>query len=477
MSYHRVLSSADDRRSEGMVPVRMRNVQVVPAAIGVEQGDGYVLRPRPGVVARITPSAGALLRGLFGKKGFHSDRGYAAAGAALYSIGPGWSATLVGALAGTDTAQFEALYDDLVVLAGGALSTYDTTTYAAVTDPNAPSPGGSLCIFGARAVVHQDGTDINSWSSVTDATSWPALGFAAAEAQPDPIVGNVVIGTQMVSIGATSVQLFNAVGGADEDAIQVDQTFRRHVGALVRDTIAVADEGIFMVGSDRNLYLLAGLNPQRIINRALTKRLQSLTDIQVAALKGFVYKWREKTFYVLKMPDGPAMSYDVETNTFAEYSTFEAETFAFGYAIEMYGKWAVTGPGIDTIYTLDDNAHDDDGEPIECVFTVHVPTDGPTPITSITLDLKTYDVPLVDDAGDPYVPTARVRYYFDGGSLDSVTEWDDEREIVLAGAGEYTLPAPETRFGMAGARGFLMEVTITGPFGWTCGGVWVNEYP
>lgn len=479
MTYYGVPTNSDDRAKKGLVPVRLRNVMIRPTDGGSARGNGVAAVSRPGLVRRSTPNPGGNIRGLFSEPGVYGGDLFAVAGFALYRANIAWTMTSLGPVYGTDGALFDALLSSLALVANGHVFEYDGVSLAQVTDIHAPSPAETLSVLGARGVVSQRGTDILSWCAVANLMDWPALGFTSAELSADPIVATIVIGPNLIVLGAKTLQLVNSVGGNDEEAFQPDPTYLKHLGCLRRDTLALVDESPMFVGDDRVLYRLAGYQPERVINRALNERLAALSESQVDALRGFSYTWREKALYCLRMPDGgPSFEYDGELGVFYERTSFERDNYLPGMACDFNGDVVIAGPEDDGLYTFEDDAFDDDGEPIERIITFHVPVKGPVSIDSIVFDIKVLDQPLQDDDGEPYVPKMRTRYYFDGGSLDSVTEWDDERVVNLPAAGDYGIPEPETRFGLArGPAGFLIECIITDPVRFAFFGIWVNEYP
>lgn len=478
MSYYPIAANSDDRSGRSITPIRMRNVILTPLPGDAKRGARFAAVPRPGLVKRATPSPGSKIRGLFHQPGFHASALYAIASGTLYSLNSLWAATAIGAVTdSTRAAQLDALLSSLVMVSGGNIFNYDATTLTTVTDADAPSPAESLCIFGARAVVSQQYTDVDSWSELGNAINWPALGFASSEAKSDAIAANVTVGAVMLTLGAVTTQAFQAVGGPDESAIQVDPTYTTEIGLLTRDAMTVFDEGVFFIAQDkdgnRTPCMIADLQPRRIANPALCDRLAVLPDDQVARLRTFGVGWRERKIWVVRMPDGkPSLAYDLSTQTWAEWTSFESATLAMGFASAFGAQTAIADPDGDALYTLEDSAYDDDGSPIERLLTFHAPVRGPTPINSIALDIKCHGQPV------GAAPKARVRYYFDGGSLDSVTEWSDERTIDLPALGDYSIPAPEHKFGLARSpNGILIEIAITEPIGFTCYGIWINELP
>ena len=423
MTYYAVPTSADDRSNKALVPVRLRNVTIRPTAGGSHRGSGFAAVSRPGLVRRATPNPGNHVRGLFAEKGVHGGDLFTVAGFALYRVNIAWDTATLGSVFGTDAALFEALLSNLTMVANGSIFEYDGVSFTTVTDADAPSPAETLAIIGQRAVVSQRNTDIESWCAVADVTDWPALGFASAELSADPTVATVVIGPNLVILGANTLQIFNSVGGNDEEAFQPDPTYLKHLGCLRRDTLAVVDESPMFIGDDRVLYRLEAFQPQRVINRALNERLAALSESQVDQLRCFAYTWREKALYCIRMPDGgPSIEYDAELGVFYERTSFERDNYLPGFACDFNGSVVVAGPEDDGLYTFEDDAFEDDGEPIERVITFHVPVAGPLTINSIVFDIKCVDQPLQDDDGNDFAPKMMTSYYFDVVSLYSVTE-------------------------------------------------------
>jgi hypothetical protein len=471
MSYYAAPTNSDDRRAKRFTPIRLQNVMLVPMAEGAKSGAGYALVPRPGLSLRGRPMPGQRIRGIFAQEKFLGGKLFVLAGPTLYSIDQSFTASAIGPIEGEGPAQFASLLGALVIVAEGYVYNYDGVALTRATGASVPYPAETLSVLGSRAVTSVRDSDIVAWSATVDALTWPALAFASAEGRSDNVAALIAVGMQMLALGGETAQLFHAVGGADQEAIQIDPTFQRQIGCAARDTLCLVDETPIFVGHDRVPYMMRNFAPTRIVNRALTERLAALDLDGVAALRAFSFAWREKNFWLLRLPNGPAFAYDAETGRAADWASFGADSFALGFAARFNGETIVAGAMSDALHALDDAAADDAGTPRECVMAVHVPVRGPTPIDSITLDLRCHDQP------PERACRARVRYYFDGGNIDSVTAWNDERWIDLPPPGDYGVPPPETRFGLAGAGGFLIEVTITDPVGFAFAGIWVNELP
>ena len=66
-----------------------------------------------------------------------------------------------------------------------------------------------------------------------------------------------VVGTAMISGGSVTTQLFNAVGGPDESAIQVDPTYAREI---LSSTFGMGLDGVLNARMDRLQGIVNGID-------------------------------------------------------------------------------------------------------------------------------------------------------------------------------------------------------------------------
>jgi hypothetical protein len=476
-----VIASSDDRTARGCVPVVMRNCFLQPQAEGASKRTPFFVGPTPGLVARVVPSSGKNVRGLFCRPGVQSGNLFAACGDELHSINTDWVATDTGATLGGTTGRvlFDGLGANALALANNTLTVWNGTTPTNVnssTDPDFPSNAYTLASLADRALTSAQDSDQFDWSGVGDATSWPSTGFAASARLPDPIVSQIVLGGDLWHHGKNNAQVWRAVGGSDADAFDLLSSLVIDRGIIGRDAIAKLDSSAAWIGEDRVAYELNGYAPSRIVNRDLELALRALSDDAAANIACLAYSFGSHLTWLANLPDSRAFAFDMLTRKWHERTTFGQDGFAIRHYARFGDKHVVASDNSDAIYTWEDDVYSDAGTPIERVIMLHVPFQGRnTPVSNITLDMKTFGQPVT---GQGSAPVAMVSFSRTGGSLNSIPDFGIERMVSLGAAGQYGKRPTLWRLGAVNAAdGLLLRIRITDPVGFALSGVWVNELP
>ena len=210
-----------------------------PQPAGSAKRGPHFITPCMGRTSRVTPSSGALVRGLYSRPGVADGDLFVAAGTQLYRVSTAWAATALGPLQGAaGTVLFDNIGSNLIALAGGSIYQWDSTNGLRVsTDEDTPMNAYTLASLGDRALSSAEGSDQFDWSDTGSAVSWPASGFATSGRQPDEILNQTVLGGDLWHFGSNSTQLWRAVGGDDADAFDIlSVTLDR--GIIGRDAIA-----------------------------------------------------------------------------------------------------------------------------------------------------------------------------------------------------------------------------------------------
>ena len=474
--FYPIVSSSDDRRTKGCTPLVLRNCMVEPQPEGTAKRATYVITPTMGRVSRVTPSAGALIRGVFSRPGVQSGVLYAVAGSKVYQISSAWAATQVGAVDGSDTVLFDSLGANVALNAAGSIYQYDGVNFQAALDADCPANAYTLASLGERLLTSARYSDTFDWSSVGDGLDWPASGFAASARMPDEIRKQAVIGGELWHFGAATAQPWRAVGGDDADAFDILSVVIDR-GIAGREAGAQVDSSFMWVGDDRVLYMLNGYTPTRIVNREIEQALAALTEAEFSALQCFAYMQGSHLTWVLRMPTGKAFAYDLMTESWSERTTWGASRFAPCYYTYFHaaGKHVVASDESDTIYSWEPDTFSDAGGAHERIFTLHIPVAQRTIVSSLCLDLVALDQPLT---GTGSAPVAQVTIYKDGGHWDSLQTHGMERMVSLGVRGQFNLRPMLWRLGMVNAAdGLIVKVRITDPINFAASGVWINENP
>lgn len=479
MAFFPILTSSDERGERGAVALAMQNVTIEPAPAEAAKRTPFFIAPTPGLLHRITPSSGNNIRGLYCKPGVRDGNLIAAAGRRLFSISPDFVGTDINGefLTGSSgRVLFDNLGSNLFALANNDGFYWDGATVTQVTDADFPPGAHTLASLADRILSSTQGSDQFDWSSVGNALTWPALGFASSARQPDEIRSQIVLGGDLWHFGATTAQVWRAVGGDDEDAFDLLASLVIDRGIITRDAIAKLDSSAMWIGEDRVGYRLNGYAPERVVNRDLELRLAALSDQDILRVFCLGYLDGSHLTCLINVPGAPAYEYDLLMEKWRRRATFGQSGFQIAHYARFGGHHMVASASSDKIWSWESATYSDDGTAIERVITVHVPFQGAnTPVSILVLDMKTFGQPLTGQGSDP---VAMISFSRTGGTIESIPDFGIERMVKLGQAGNYRKRPMLTRLGaVSGADGFLMKIRITDPVGFNLSGVWVNEIP
>ncbi len=151
-----------------------------------------------------------------------------------------------------------------------------------------------------------------------------ALGFSSAEHSPDDISVLKRLGDELWFFGqgrSTEVHIPTGVS---------DLPFRRvngrlyDIGCANRHTLTGTDNSLFWVGTDGKVYR-ADASPQRISDHGIEEALRRNNDN--TNLSAWAFAIDGHTFYLLTIGTIGTFVYDVESSTWAQWSTYGRETW------------------------------------------------------------------------------------------------------------------------------------------------------
>ena len=138
---------------------------------------------------------------------------YCVSGSGLYQVSSGWAATLLGTLStsGGPVAMMDGTEQIVVVDGSGSAYVWNFSTSAFST---------VALGFNADTLFSQDGfflanqTGTSTWwqSNLNDGSTWNALNFSSASAQPDPIVGGIDINREAWLMKANGIEIWYNAG-------------------------------------------------------------------------------------------------------------------------------------------------------------------------------------------------------------------------------------------------------------------------
>ena len=255
---------------------------------------------------------------------------FAVSGNTLYKITTNWTATAIGAVAGTGPVSMSDNGTQLFVAANGPSYIYNTSTnvFAQITDPDFP---------GAVTVGYLDGYFVFNppdsqqvWvTSLLDGFSVDPLDFASAEGSPDGLVALIVDHRETWLFGTNSVEVWYDAGTADFPLQRIQGAFNE-IGCAAAYSVAKLDNGLFWLGSDARgrgiVYRANGYNGQRISTHAVEWHIQQYGNLSDAI--GYTYQQDGHAFYVLIFPSADTTwVYDVATQAWHERAGWDNGDF------------------------------------------------------------------------------------------------------------------------------------------------------
>lgn len=236
----------------------------------------------------------------------------------LFRIDSSKTATLIGSVPGNGNVDIDNNASVITVVNEPYAYTYDGTTFAQITDTDFTSRGSGDVEFLDDYMLHREpdtgrffGADLSS------ATSFDALNFATAEAQPDDTVGMKVDHRQLILFGARTVELWENTG-ASGFPFQRAINGLLEIGCLNGRTVAKLDNSVYWLADDFTVRKLDGITPVRVSQHAVE---QQIRNRQIETAKGFTYKYAGHFYYVLWFSDATFV-YDVTTGLWHERNTY-----------------------------------------------------------------------------------------------------------------------------------------------------------
>ena len=141
-------------------------------------------------------------------------------------------------------------------------------------------------------------------SSLNDGLSYNALDFGTAEADPDDIVAPVVLRNQLFIGGASTMEAFQNIGGADFPFQRTGLFIQKGVSAPF--TVIEANDAVFFVGGGKNespaIWALRGNAVEKISTVAIDTLLQGFSDTELSQALTYAYAQKGSYFVCFSLP-------------------------------------------------------------------------------------------------------------------------------------------------------------------------------
>lgn len=382
---------------------------------------------------------------LYANRGAHVMAGapYFVNGTTLYRLESDDTLTSLGTITGSGRVSMATNGTQLLILVPGSTGYVFTTgpdTLTTISDTDFTANGNP------QAVVYIDGyfcftTDSKKViiSALNDGTSYDALDFGSAEANPDGTVAPFVFDNRLFVGGERTIEGFSNVGGSGFP-FQRSGLFLNK-GIISPFAIGVTDTTFVFLGAGENegpaIWALEGNGAVRISTKAIEAILERLTPAELSAVFCLAYAQGGHYFVSFALPD-TALVYDSTTQRWHERksvvtfvdSTSETQRWRANSIAQAYGS-LYCGDSIDgRIGRLDLDVYQEYGTRIQRVAATQPFQNNMRPIFVPYMELTVESG--VGDAStpDPQIVMERSK---DGGKT-----WSYPRPRSMGALGEYS---------------------------------------
>lgn len=458
-------------------------MRVTPPLLGGHHQDGAseinnqqlvnweVHEERPGGVGRLSlkPSAGLTLLTTQGNGPCRShavkfqDKSYWVSGSQLFSIDENWDVVLIGSLASASSwCVLAAGRDYLMVVDGTDGYTWNGSAFATVSDGDFPTAPTWVVQTDGTFYVNDATTDrvyASDFSTGSEnPTTWAALDYVVAEADPDDVVAMARTFDNVYFIGSRTTQIYYKSGNADfplslssngvlefgtDAPASVDTAKNGSIFMLARTT----DGGIDIVRVD-------GFQVESIVEPDMLDAFEAYERLDDA--EGFAYTQGQHTYYELTFPtESVTWVYATKTREWHQRQSYGLTRHRVRGHGFFNGRHLVGDYENGNLYYLDPTSYTENGYTIiRTRVTALVNKDGkPLECNELEVHFKR-GVGLVTGQGSD--PEAMLRYSIDGGQT-----WSNTMRRSMGQIGDTVRRAVWDRLGQGFS--FMFEISVSDP--------------
>lgn len=373
-------------------------------------------------------------------------------GSKLIQIDSGNAATVIGTLnTSSGWCILAAGRSYLMIVDGKDGYTYDGATFAEITDADFPSNPSHCSYLNDRFITNKGFSDEFYISAVEDPTSWAALDFASAEANPDNILAHASTNRDLYLIGENTAQPFYSSGNADFPYDPYQQVIE--VGIAAKYSLAKGAAGLFWLASndegDAFVVKVVGFQATVISDPEMNWQINQLVDVTDAV--GSLFRHNGRTWYELTFTSSDiTYVFDVDTGSAhrrKSYNMGRHRASGFGY----FNNKVLCGDYTNNnFYELSYDTYTDNGDIIERIRrtqVIHVNQQDMI-FHELVLDMQTG---VGISGGDE--PFMQMRYSDDGYT------WSNWLSSSIGKIGEYSVRAHWNKLGVSNNRTFEFRQT------------------
>lgn len=242
-----------------------------------------------------------------------------------------------------------------------------TSAFARITDTGFPVNPLTVMFLAGRFVVNAQQTGQFNWSDIYNGLSWPALNFATAETSSDPLIAVWQSNGQAVLFGSRTTEFFGVGTSIDLPYASISGTASQW-GLAATWSVARYDNSLACLMRGRmGQVMIAKLNgyvPQRLSNPDIETIINGYSTVNDAV--AYSYMIGGHNMYVINFPTaGFTWMLDGFTQVWTCLQSHILTRYIgqLGFSFLTYTIVSDYRNGL--LYSLTDQAYDDNGAPIE----------------------------------------------------------------------------------------------------------------
>jgi hypothetical protein len=344
---------------------------------------------------------------------------YIISGDKAYSVTSSYVVTeLTGTVGGSGPvfmARNMAATPDVLIVHSAGMSQINTgaASVSDFSDGDLPAVNSICWIDGYFIVTSAAG---KAYQSGINATTFSSVDFTTAEADPDGLYRAVALGSDLLLMGAASIEFYGNAGNATGFAFSRGPV----IPVGLKGPYAVAgfetgfSDNLIYVANDNTVRKQEGYTPTKISTPELERFIEAVTD--VTTLEASVFVAAGHAYWVLTGPDWTWV-YDVSTGNWHERASYGEERWRGRFGVNAWDKWFVFDRDSEKVFQVSATVKREDDQPLlwelHSVQAHRFP--GKAFIKRASFDFVTG---VGIDAGiDPIEsdPVVRISWSFDGG--------------------------------------------------------------
>ncbi len=261
--------------------------------------------------------------------------------------------------------------------------TMATSVFAKVDDEDLVLPGGLAYVDGyviINEVEQKPQGVVNTGkfyvSDALDATSWDALNFASAEANPDGIVRPFSDHRELWLFGEVTTEIWYNSGAADFTFARIGSGFIE-MGLGAFESVAKINNGLAWINEKRQVVWAQGYTPQIISTPELQNVFDQMSTTRDAV--AFAYSDNGHEFYQISFPSAnKTFCYDMALSLWHERTDYTGSNRHRGNCYAWFDGHHVLGDyGNGKLYSWDQSVYSEDGQAVaRMVRSAHMKNDG-----------------------------------------------------------------------------------------------------